>query len=377
MRVVYCIAGTYRGGGMERVLALKANWLARHGYEVWVLTTDQRGREPFFAFDESVRMEDLDVGYEDNNGAGFVSKLIHYPLKQWRHRRRMAAALNRIDPDVVVSMFCNEAGFASKLHRRSRKVLEIHFSRFKRLQYGRSGLMGLADRLRSRMDVNTARRYDRFVVLTNEDRGYWGDMENITVIGNPMTFKSEKVSELKAKTALAIGRFTHQKSFDRLIEAWSKVAERHPDWKLRIVGDGALRPQMESRIARLGLTECIELMDPTKDVESLYADASMYLMTSRYEGLPMVLIEAQSCGLPIVSFTCKCGPRDVVTDGEDGFLVEDGATEVFADRVCQLIENPGLRKDMGQKASEASKRYNIDRIMSKWVGLFNELTDER
>ena len=187
MRIVYLIAGTYRAAGMERVLANKANWWAAHGHEVHILTTDQRGRPSAFAMDPSINMLDLGINYEENNGASFLSKVLKYPGKQWRHRRRLTKALKTIKADIVVSMFCNDVSFLPKIQDGSRKVLEVHFSRFKRLQYGRKGLWALADRLRSRTDLEHVRAFDRFVVLTEEDKGYWGDLPNIVVIPNSVT----------------------------------------------------------------------------------------------------------------------------------------------------------------------------------------------
>lgn len=377
MRILYCIAGTYRGGGMERVLALKANWLAEHGYEVAIATSDQQGRKPFFEMDDRISTYDLAIGYEDNNGGSFIDKLIHYPAKKRAHRRKLSRLLAELKPDVCVSMFCGEASFLPKIKDGSKKVGEVHFSRMKRLQYGRKGLFGLADRLLTWIDGRTARRFDRFVVLTEEDRPNWGASNRISVIANPLTFRAESHAELDATVALAIGRFTEQKGFDRLIDAWRTVADRHPQWKLKIVGDGELKPMLQSRIVRLGLDNAVELAEPTKDVEALYSGASMYLMTSRYEGLPMVLIEAQSCGLPIVSMTCKCGPRDVVTDGVDGFLVGDGDINGIADRICRLIEDSELRKSMGRAAREACERFAIDAVMTKWDKLFKEIANEK
>lgn len=377
MKILYCIAGTYRGGGMERVLALKANWLAAHGYEVTIVTTDQRGRKPFFNLDSRIVNVDLGIGYEDNNGGSFADKLIHYPRKKREHRKRMRQLLEKIKPDVCVSMFCGEASFLPRIKDGSKKVAEVHFSRFKRLQYGRKGLFGLADKLLTWSDGRTASRFDRFVVLTEEDRPNWGRSQKIQVIGNPLTFSPDIKSALDRHVAISIGRFTHQKAFDRLVEVWQSVALKHPEWELYIVGEGELKAELERQIEKAGLCKSIKLIPPTKDIASLYAGASMYLMTSRYEGLPMVLIEAQSCGLPIVSMACKCGPRDVITDGIDGFLVEEGDTHIMADCICCLIENPKLRKSMGNAARVASRRFEMETIMSKWDNLFKGLVNEK
>ena len=184
MRIVYNIAGMYRPSGMEKIITDKANWLAAHGYEVTIITTEQKGRPDAFELDSRVARRDLAVGYEDNNGASLLDKLVHYPLKQYRHRKRLTRVLMEIRPDVTVSTFCNEQSFLTGIKDGSHKVLELHFSRLKRLQYGRKGLWGLVDRIRSANEVRQVRRFDRFVTLTREDLAQWGDIPAMCSIPN-------------------------------------------------------------------------------------------------------------------------------------------------------------------------------------------------
>lgn len=361
MKLIYLIAGTYRPAGMERVLAVKANWLSRHGHEVMIVTTDQRGRQPAFALDPSIRTIDLGIDYELNNGGSFLNKLLHYPFKQLLHRIRLTSLLKHERADVVISMFCNDASFVPRIHDGSHKVLEIHFSRYKRLQYGRRGLWALADRLRSRGDVRTAAHYDRFVVLTEEDRSYWGEPPNICVIPNPRTFKADAPASQSSRTVLACGRYTHQKAFERLIEAWRMIDTS--GWTLRIAGEGTLSCEVPDNV----------ILGPSTDMRSEYSRSAIFALSSRYEGLPMVLLEAQACGLPIVAMECKCGPRDVVTDGVDGFLVPDGDVPALADRLSRLMADQSLRERMGEAAFKASDRYEEQTIMNQWQKLLSEL----
>ena len=377
MRIVYLIAGTYRAAGMERVLADKANWLAAHGHEVYVLTTDQMGRPSAFPLDPSIQIQDLGINYEENNGGSFLSKVLQYPLKQWRHRHRLAAILYTIQADIVISMFCNDVGFLPKIKDGSRKVLEVHFSRFKRLQYGRKGLWALADRLRSRTDLRHVRAFDKFVVLTEEDKRYWGDLPNITVIPNSTSMKADSPANLDSKTVIAVGRYSYQKALDRLIDAWGIVMERlgrNCDWTLRLVGDGEMRSSLESQIARLGLNASVFLGRVEKDMASVYRESSILALSSRYEGLPMVLLEAQAFGVPCVSFACKCGPKDVIRDGENGLLIPEGDVSALAEALYRLMSDDVLRKQMGAAAYRNSERYDKERIMSQWESLFKELS---
>lgn len=373
MKIIYCIAGTCHSGGMERVLANKANYLTGHGYEVVIVTTDQRGLPPFFPLDGQIRCIDLGINYEENNGKSFANKLLHYPLKQYRHQKRLAAILKREKPDITVSMFCNDAGFITRINDGSKKVLEIHFSKFKRLQYNRKGLWRLADLWRSKQDEKTVRRFDKFVVLTEEDKGYWGNLPNITVIPNANTFATSQAAALENKKVIAIGRYTYQKGFERLIEAWNILSPGFPGWKLDIIGNGEERDKLQDLIHAYHLDGQVTLVSPTKSIDKVYLDASVLVMSSRYEGLPMVLLEAQAFGLPIVSFACKCGPKDIVANGETGFLVEENDIEGLARQLVKVMKDKNLRKQMGRKAKEASLRYAEDAVMAKWTALFDSL----
>lgn len=373
MKIVYTIAATYNSGGMERVLANKANWLVRKGYEISILTTDQKARSSFFELDPRIKVYDLGINYEENNGKSFFNKLIHYPFKQWRHKKALQRLLPELKADVVVSMFCNDASILPKIKDGSSKVLEIHFSRFKRLQYGRVGIWKLADKLRNRNDLRVVSKFDKFVVLTEEDKRYWGELDNITVIPNARSFEVEKPAELNEKKVIAVGRYCYQKALDKLIQAWGIVCREIADWKLHLVGDGEDRAQLQKQISELGLTEKVVLGRAETDMKSVYSNSSVLALSSRYEGLPMVLLEAQAAGLPVVSFECKCGPKDVLTDGVDGILVKEGNVEGLAQGLLKLIKDETLRKQMGIAAYKNSERFSEEKVMANWVELFNEV----
>lgn len=373
MRIVYCIAKTHNSGGMERVLANKANYLVDHGYEVIIITTDQCGKKSFFSLDPRITCYDLAINYEENNGRSFLNKILHYPFKQVIHKRRLTSLLHQVKADVVISMFCNDVSFISSIKDGSKKVLEIHFSKFKRFQYGRKGFWKLADWYRARRDEKLVHMFDKFVVLTEEDRGYWGKLPNITVIPNMLSFNPVEKARLEAKKVIAIGRYTHQKGFEYLIDAWQIVHGVRPEWKLDIIGGGELLYELKSRINEKGLGETIHLNSPTEQIEEVYKETSMLVMSSRYEGLPMVLLEAEAFGVPIVAFACKCGPRDIITDGRDGFLVPEGDINILADRILQLMEDENLRQRMGRAAKQNSQRFLEPDIMNRWIALFYSL----
>lgn len=376
MKVIYTIAGMYRPAGMERILADKAGYLARNGYDVLIVTTEQKGRPDVFPLERGIRRTDIAVGYEDNNGGSFLSKVIRYPFKKAAHRRRLTALLMEERPDIVVSMFCGDETFLPGIKDGSRKVLEVHFSRFKRLQYGRRGLWGVADRWRSRREEKTVSGFDRFVTLTQEDYEYWNSPVNGRVIPNFLSVTPLRSSSLEIHTVIAVGRLTYQKGFDRLLRVWASVVRMLPadnDWVLRIVGDGEDAGNLKAYVGEAGLEGRVVFSPVEMDMDAVYRDSSLLVMASRYEGLPMVLLEAQSYGLPIVSYDCKCGPKDVVCDGEDGFLIPDGDGQSMARAIVRLIMDKEERDRMGRAALIRSERWRKEPIMKKWMELFEEL----
>lgn len=373
MKIVYTIVGTFNSGGMERVLANKANYLAKQEHELTIITTDQKGRKPYFELDSRIEQIDLGINYTTDIDKRVLQKLIAYFIKQKKHKQRLSACLQQLKADVVISMFDHDASFLYKIKDGSRKVLEIHFSRYKKLQYERKGILGLIDQFRSKRDLSIARQYDRFVVLTEEDKLYWGGLKNIKVIPNANSFKPIDTADLSTKQVIAVGRYDYQKRFDDLIKAWQIVHQQHADWVLSIYGNGPLKPELEKSVIDLGLEKVVQLQLPVKNIEKEYRHSSILAMTSRYEGLPMALLEGQVCGLPLVSYACKCGPKDIIEDGKNGFLIEEGDIKSLAEKLILLIEQPHLRIQMGLESELRSENFTEDRIMKKWLDLFSSL----
>ncbi len=220
-------------------------------------------------------------------------------------------------------------------------------------------------------------QYDRFVVLTEEDKGYWGNFSNINVIPNANSFIPTKQSSLEYKRAIAVGRYDYQKGFDELIKIWRDVYLKNPEWRLDIFGHGPLKEDLQNLIDDLNLTEVIKLCEPVKNIEQEYLSSSILVMTSRYEGLPMTLLEAQACGLPMVAYACKCGPKDIIHDGINGYLIPERDSQLMTEKILKLIEDDDLRKKMGNINVELSDNFSEDKIMKHWVNLFEEIVKEK
>ena len=167
-----------------------------------------------------------------------------------------------------------------------------------------------------------------------------------------------------------MGRLSYQKGYDRLVRAWSVVHEKYPDWHLQIYGAGEMHDSIQKLIDDLGLEKVITINRPTNQIDKVYVNASVFLLSSYYEGLPMVLLESFSHGVPAVSFDCKCGPKDIIKDGVNGFLVPNGDIKTYADKVIQLISDDAMRKKMGNAAYKTSFNFLKDKIMEEWMNLF-------
>ena len=377
MKLIYCTHSTCNPGGMERVLLNKVTYLSQlPGWEVAVVTTDQNQRPPFYPFPEKVCMTDLGINYSEDNGKGAWKKITGYLRKRKEHKRKLTALLLKEKPDIVVSLYPSESSFIPDIKDGSKKVLELHYCKFFRLQYGRRGLLGWIDKLRTRQDEQIVRRFDKFVVLTNEDRGYWGNLPNIEVIPNAAMHVSDAYSDVMNKRVIAVGRLDYQKGFDRLIQAWELVQHtgKFTDWKLDIFGQGEWREMLQQMIDKAELQNTVCLNRPTKQIGEEYVKSDMLVMSSNYEGFPMVMIEAMACGLPVVSFDYKCGPKDIIQTGINGLLVPNGDIQALADAMMKVMEDEAYRKMLSLNARKVVDTYSEQAVMSQWIRLFTSIT---
>ena len=377
MKIIYCTHSTCNPGGMERVLLNKVTYLSQlPGWKVAVVTTDQHQRPPFYPFPEKVRMTDLGINYSEDNEKRAWKKITGYLRKRKEHKRKLTALLLKEKPNIVVSLYPSESSFIPDIKDGSKKVLELHYCKFFRLQYGRRGLLGWIDKLRTRQDEQIVRRFDKFVVLTNEDRGYWGNLPNIEVIPNAAMHVSDAYSDVMNKRVIAVGRLDYQKGFDRLVQAWQLVRHtgKFTDWKLDIFGQGEWREMLQQMIDKAELQDSVRLNQPTKQIGEEYVKSDLLVMSSNYEGFPMVMIEAMACGLPVVSFDYKCGPKDIIQPGINGLLVPNGDIQALADAMMKVMEDEAYRKMLSLNARKVVDTYSEQAVMAQWIRLFTSIT---
>lgn len=376
-RIVYLVGDLSYPNGMSRVLSQKVNYLAENtDYELYVVLTEKASCPWYYELSSRIKHVNFDLNFDELYQIPLLRRLFVYWNKQRQYRRLLTNYLMQVQPDITVSVIRREINFINDIPDGSRKVGEIHFNKqtyrtFNKRCFPRFINSFITYRWQQSLE-REIKRLDKFVVLTHEDFSFWQGFTNITVIPNPIYTYPNHGSSCSNKQVIAVGRYTYQKGFDLLINTWILVKKRHPDWILRIFGAG--NPDAYRRlVCEKELDDVVFCERATNDVYAKYDESSIFVLSSRYEGLPLVLIEAMSAGLPCVAFSCPCGPRDCIKDGEDGILVEAGNIEKLADGICQLIENESLRKQMGLTARCNAVRFQEKNIMHRWIELFESL----
>ena len=444
MKIMYCIRGLHNSGGMERVLSVKANLLASRGHEVSIVVLRLKGRKPFFPIDPSVNIVDLSAPYlslpghpssanatsdsprttvssavgstaSPATGSARTEGIASVPATgaserlKGSVRKRLSRVVEMLDPDVCVSLCGPEVRILPAVAGGRPCVAEYHFSHDKFYRkYGGIFMYPYAW-LRTHMLERAVSEYDCMVTLTEHDLPIWKrHCRRVERIFNPVTTPPGQVSRLAEKRMIAVGRLEDQKNFKDLVSAWSIVAERCPDWRLEIFGEGKLEHALRSQIARLGLTGSVILRGVVKDIASEYSNSSALLMTSLHEGFPLALVEASSFGLPLISYDCPTGPSEIIVDAGDGgfdgdgrgagagagadagnvpaatldqaagntpngYLVPVGDVRTLADRICRIASDDNLRLRLGAASKASSRRFTPETIISAWEHLFSSL----
>lgn len=373
-KLVYLTPALYMAGGVERVLTLKANYFAeQYGYDITIILTEGKGKPFFYPLSQKIKVINLDINFEELWNCSFTKKIWVYLKKQHQYKKKVEAELMRLRPDITISLLRREINFLNDMKDGSRKIGELHVNRANYRNFEASDanfLKNLFAKFWMRSLVSKLRKLDHFVVLTHEDRKAWPELTNVTVIPDPLSFVSTQISPLMVKRVIAVGRYVYQKGFDLLLQAWAKIEKNYPEWHLAVYGDGDRTPY-QKQVKQLGIDESrCHLNGSTSNIMQEYVNSSLFVFSSRFEGFGMVLIEAMSCGLPVVSFDCPCGPKDIVSDGEDGLLVESGNIDAFAAGLSRMMADEALRLSMSQAGIQNAKRFYIEKIAECWKSLF-------
>ena len=285
--------------------------------------------------------------------------------------------INIINPDIIIGTTYYEGDTICQHKHKAKKIIESHCVKsFTGINDGvkRNPIIQYLFNLNLfRYNYIIKKHSDAIITLTQGDALEWNEPHKTYIIPNTITKIATTNSSCENKKVIVAGRLTYSKGLDILIKVWKQVNIKHPSWELNIYGAGELEKDIKELIDKKGLQNSITLHSPTPQIYQEMQNNSIFVCTSRYEGFGLVLIEAMTNGLPCISFDCPYGPSDIITDGEDGFLVPNGDMQAMVDKICYLIENEGIRKQMGQKAHQSAMRYATENIMPMWEKLFNEI----
>ena len=378
MNLLYCIPHLYNSGGMERVLTQKVNWLAAHtDYTITIVTTEPTPTgtpKCYFPLSEKVQVVELNIDFNADYTKPLLPKYCAHMRRMRAYKRALTEYIVQHGIELCISLGGKEIAFLR--HLPCRTIAEMHFAMDQRRQLieanHKSLFWSLVGEVRTRQLVQAVKPLERLVVLTDADKAAWekAGCTNVTVIPNPCSLDGQKVSikSAKSKTILAVGRLHEQKGFDLLLQAWKPIEKTYSDWSLRIVGEGPKRAELEAQIESQGLKRVV-LVGATNNVLDEYEAASIFVLSSRYEGLPLALIEAMWSGLPCIAFDCPQGPAELLAE-DRGWLVPNGDIAELTAQIAYALSHPEEALKRAQKAqSFAQTTYSEAAIMPQWVQL--------
>lgn len=349
-----------RSGGTERVGSIIANALSEKGYEVYLLSCWNQGK-PYYPLNKYIHLHYL----LDPKKEGKLYRTYLYPILKLHHFIKKNEIDILIDIDTELSIYSAYAIQGTKC----KLISWEHFNYWT--------MERLAEPKRFRAKRLIKKYASKLVVLTEADRQkhiqeYQLPDDFVCAIPNPCLSNVSVNYQFDTHTFISVGRLTPQKGYDLLLKAWKIAQDKVDDWKLVIVGAGEEEKELVDLKEALALDR-VEFAGHTADVEQYYKEAACYVMSSRYEGFPMVLLEAQSYALPVISFDCKTGPKELIDDEKNGYLVEDGNVDKLAETMMKFVKDKKKAEEISVYASERVKRYSIDSIIEQWTDVLENI----
>ena len=367
MRILFLTDQVYLHGGIEKVLSQKANYLVDvSGDEVFIVTYNQEGKVPVYHFSDKIIWRDLDVNYEIGKSYFNVENL----KKTKKHISAVKKVFSEIKPDLVISSsFGPDFYFLPFIAKGIPKIKEFHSSRY---FYSQNNSTFKA-RIFTKVNAFIENKYSQIVVLNESEKEFYNN-KNIAVIPNPSE-KSIYRADLRLKKIMAAGRISSVKNFDDLIVVFSNIKNDFAEWELHFWGKDYSQTQekLEKKIKELGLESQVKFKGVTSDLKKEMQNYSIYGMTSESECFPMVLLEALSVGLPIISYDCPTGPKHILKNEKDSFLIHYKNLDIFTEKLKLLMQNENLRNEMANNSVENVQRFSIEIVIGKWKDLFDNL----
>lgn len=342
-----------RSGGTERVTSIIANELSKNDkFNIHVLSTTNETKTSFFELNEKIKQARI-----------LKDKQVNFKEHYFKVVKGIRQYIKKNDIDVLIDVDLISDLFSIPATRLTKTKL-ISWEHFHIYNNNGSKLRDIARKL-------AARHSDYIITLTEKDKNNYIEKLNIRnkidYIYNPIIKADEVTCDINSKQIISVGMLRHVKGFDMLCDVANEVLHKNKDWKWIILGEGEDRPLLEEKIKKYNLREKLILKGNVSNVEYYYKNSSIYVMTSRFEGLPMTLLEAKSYKMPIVSFDCLTGPSDIVTNNKNGFLIESENIYKMTTQLDKLINNSKLRNEFHKYVDYDIDKFSIDRIIEKWI----------
>ena len=378
MKIVYIIDSLALKGGAERIITEKMNYLATiYNYDVSVITYYQFHEPNTYPLSCKVKQINLSIPFYQQYRYSYPKRL----CLKWGFYRQLQIELqqtvNSINPDILIGVGYTLADVVCSIKCQAAKIIESHeariYTKFPLLHKNTSLFSTIYAILNRKIYLNIVeKRADAVVTLTKGDALEWKNAKRVEIIPNFSIMPISNLSNGESKRVIAIGRLEWQKGYDKLIDIWKLVSPTHSDWQLDIYGEGSLEADLKKRINEAGLIN-VTIHPFTHNISQEYAKSSIQVLTSRFEGFSLVLLEAMRHGLPCVTFDCPFGPKELIDDNKCGYVIENDNINQFAERLNYLIDNQQVRKRFAKEALMKSRKYNVDNIMNLWKELFNSL----
>lgn len=381
MKVVYVIDSLASKGGAERIISEKMSYLADNfGYDVTVVTCYQPASLPnVYPISGNVKQINLCIPYYSQYRVGYPKRLFIKWSYYRRLRRQLKEIVEKVDPDILVGVSYFKADVLCKIKCKAAKVIEAHEPRLFSLELDgndSSPFLRAWVRINGKRYFRNVEKYsDVVVTLTQGDAKLWKNARRVEIIPNFSAMPISRLSLCTEKRVIAVGRLEWPKGYDLLFEAWKEIEMKYPDWKLDIFGSGRLEKTLKKQLTSSGM-KTVTIIPFTPNISEEYAKSSLCVLSSRFEGFSLVLLEAMRHGVPGVSFDCPFGPSEVLEDGKCGFIVPGEDVTALANKLCVLIEDEPLRKQFSTAALERAKIFDVDKIMLRWKKLFEGLQKE-
>ena len=385
MKLLYILGNVINKAGVERIMTKKINYLAEAGHDISLLTTDQNNQPLSFPISKNVHYLSVSAPIPSRTDYSFFKWLSSF----YNARSVFSKVINSVVieemPDIII---CTTYSFdildllTRICHKKHIKlIIESHIQLtnvFMQPRLAYNSILSFYGKIHDNYILHHIRRASMLVCLTNEDMKSWKKLhiDNVYVIPNMITIQPPVTIDYSIKRVIAVGRYSDQKGFDMLIKAWGKLSPKYHDWHLYIFGNEDRVPYEEMAKTEKCQDTC-HCMPVTEDIATEYGKSSIFVMSSRYEGMPLALIEAMSSGLACVSFNCPNGPSDIINDGTDGFLAKNGDINDLTTKIEYLICNESLRSQIGIRAKQNIERYSPDAIMQQNILLYNKILNSR